>query len=94
MTIPAFLFGVVLALLVGSVYHLWRVGDMRRLAIFLLLAQAGFWGGHLAALYFDWQFASLGMLHLGVALPGAVIALALADFVEWLGRFTQPEEPE
>ncbi|MEJ5225505.1 MAG: hypothetical protein WHV44_13700 [Anaerolineales bacterium] len=94
MTIPAFLFGLVLATLLGSVFHLWRGGDNRRLVIFLLLAQVGFWGGHVAAWYFDWQFADLGVLHLGAAVAGAVILLLVTDFIGRLEFFTAPKEQD
>ncbi len=94
MTIPAFLFGVVVATLEGAVFHLWRGGDNRRLVIFLLLGQVGFWGGHFAALYFGWTFADLGVLHLGFAVLGAAGVLFLSDFIGRLEIFRAPEEQE
>lgn len=94
MTIPAFLFGIVLATLMGAVFHLWRGGDNRRLVIFLLLAQVGFWGGHFAAWYFEWQFADLGVLHLGTAIAGTVVVLLLSDFIGRLEFFSMPKEQE
>lgn len=94
MTIPAFLFGIVLATLMGAVFHLWRGGDNRRLVIFLLLAQAGFWGGHFVAWYFGWTFADLGVLRLGFAVLGAAGALFLSDLIGRLEIFSVAREQE
>lgn len=83
LTFPSFLFGSVIAILLGAVYHLWQGGDWR---VFLLAEFAsilGFWAGHFLGFLFHWQLANLGPIFLVQALIGSVLALA---FVHWLGQ--------
>jgi uncharacterized membrane protein YeaQ/YmgE (transglycosylase-associated protein family) len=81
MTLPAFIFGVVLSSFYGAAFHFWRGGGLGRLVLYLILGWAGFWTGHLVAAYLKWSFDSLGALHFGSATVGAVAFLA---FGYWL----------
>ena len=83
LTFPSFIFGSVVAILFGAVYHLWRGGDWK---IFLLAEFAsllGFWLGHFLAFAFNWELANLGPVFVAQAIIGSVLALG---FVHWLGQ--------
>jgi uncharacterized membrane protein YeaQ/YmgE (transglycosylase-associated protein family) len=77
MTLPAFIFGVILSSFYGAAFHFWRGGGLGRLVLYLFLGWAGFWTGHMVAAYFKWSFDSLGALHFGSATVGAVAFLAV-----------------
>lgn len=75
MTLPAFIFGLLIATLVGALFHLWRGGSFGRLVLYVGLSWAGFWGGQVFASLSGWSFFSLGPLHLGMSLLGSVVIL-------------------
>jgi uncharacterized membrane protein YeaQ/YmgE (transglycosylase-associated protein family) len=76
MTLPAFIFGIILSTFYGAAFHFWKGGGPGRLLLYLILGWAGFWAGHLLASYLNWSFDSLGALHFGMATVGAFIFLA------------------
>jgi len=88
MTTPSILLGVVLGLLYGSVFHLLRGGSIRKLLVFLVLAQAGFWGGLWLAGYTGWSFYVVGVMDAGAGTLGSLVLLAVSEL---LGRITLPE---
>jgi hypothetical protein len=71
MTLPSFVLGGLLATLFGAAFHFWRGGNGFRLLLYLVLAWAGFWGGHWIAEQLGWGFASYGPLHVGLASVGS-----------------------
>ncbi len=75
MTIPALLFGLLLASLYGTLFHLWRGGSGGRILLYVLLSWVGFWLGHFIGDLLDWGFGSLGALHLGTATLGSALLL-------------------
>ncbi len=77
MTLPSFLFGMLIATLLGAIFHFWRRGGLGRLLLYLLLSWIGFWAGHFFASRLGWTFDSLGPLHLGSAALGALVFLFL-----------------
>ncbi len=89
MTIPAVLFGFVIASLYGALYHLIRGGTGLRLLMYLALAWAGFAAGHLAGLWRGWTLLPLGPLNLGVETIGSLLFLGLGD---WLSRIKANRE--
>lgn len=89
MTIPAFLFGMLLATLFGSVFHLWRGGGLSKLMLYIFLAWFGFWGGHALGDQMEWGFLSVGPLHVGSASLGSWSALGLGY---WLSLVKEDEE--
>jgi hypothetical protein len=84
MTIPALLFGVLVALLYGALYHFLRGGNFWRLVLYLGLSVLGFATGHLVGLWRGWIFISLGPLNLGLSTLGSLVVLVVGD---WLSRF-------
>jgi len=77
MTLPAFVFGSLLATLYGSLLHFWKGGTLTHLVVDLILAWLGFWGGHALATAEGWQWGMLGTLHLGAATLGSVLLLGI-----------------
>ena len=77
MTLPAFIFGVVISTFYGAAFHFWKGGGAGRLLLYLILGWVGFWIGHLVAGFLNWSFDSLGALHFGTATVGAFLFLAI-----------------
>jgi len=84
MTLPGVLFGILVAALLGAVFHLWKNGGLMRLLFYMGLSLVGFWIGHILGNYLGWYFWSLGQLRLGMGLFGAILFLFLGD---WLSNF-------
>ncbi len=89
MTLPAFLFALLVAFLYGTLYHLLRGGGVWRLMFLLGLSVLGFGAGHLFGLWLGWFVIPLGSLNLGVSSIGSLIFLVGGD---WLSRIE--ENPE
>ena len=83
MTLPSILFGVVIALLVGALYHFLRDGGGWRLLLYLGLSILGFAAGQLIGVWRGWYFFMLGSLNLGLGIAGSILFLIGG---EWLGR--------
>jgi hypothetical protein len=83
MTLPTLLFGLLVALLYGALYHLIRGGGFWRLLFFFSLSIAGFIAGHWIGIWREWTFLPLGSLNLGLSTLGSFILLAFGD---WLSR--------
>ncbi len=76
LTLPALVFGSLLAVLYGSLFHFWKGGGLLRLLADLLLAFVGFWLGHGLANLQHWQWDLVGALHFGAATAGSLLFLA------------------
>lgn len=83
MTLPAFIFGLLIASLYGAAFHLWRGGGLGRLLLYLVLSWIGFWAGHFVAERFGWTFGSVGPLHIGLATIFSLIFLFIGY---WLSK--------
>ena len=81
LTLPSVLFGIVLAILFGAVFHFMRGGSTQRMIMYLLLAQVGFWGGHFLGAYMGMTFAPIGPLNFGMAAIGSLIILVVGDLI-------------
>ena len=77
MTIPAFLFGILLSTLYGALFHFWRGGDTKRLILYIGLSWAGFWVGHFLGTAMGWSFGEVGPLNLGMATLGSILFLGI-----------------
>ncbi|HQU36640.1 MAG TPA: hypothetical protein PLR65_08640 [Anaerolineales bacterium] len=89
MTIPSLLFALLIALLLGSLYHLIRGGGFWRFMLYLGLSVLGFAAGHLVGLWQGWTLFPLGSLNLGMSSLGSIILLVIGD---WLSRIEPKEE--
>jgi hypothetical protein len=83
MTLPTFLFALLVALFYGAVYHLIRGGGFWRLILYFGLSIFGFVAGHLIGLWRGWIFLPLASLNFGLSSLGSVMVLILGD---WLSR--------
>lgn len=83
MTLPALLLALLIALLIGAVYHLFRGGRFGQLLLYLGLSVLGFGAGHLVSLWLGWDFLPLGQINLGLSSVGSLVVLILGD---WLSR--------
>ncbi|MCY4526606.1 MAG: hypothetical protein OXB89_08345 [Anaerolineaceae bacterium] len=78
---PVFTFGFILATLHGAIFHIVVGGDVRRLALFMLAAWAGFALGQLMAISLDLSVLLVGEIHLGPASLCALVALVLVHLL-------------
>ena len=78
MTIAGLLFGFLVSIMCGAIFHLWKDGGLGRLLYYEALSGFGFWSGHNFSNYVvHWDFWKLGNLNLGFALLGAIIFLVV-----------------
>lgn len=83
MTLPAILFGLVVAFLTAALFHVLRGGSGWRLLLNLLLSSLGFALGQWAGIWFGLRLYQFGVLDIGTGLLGSVLILLLGD---WLSR--------
>lgn len=77
MTFPAIVFSFFMALLLGSLLHLWRGGSLVRLLLYLILSLIGFFGAHYAANLLSIRFIRVGPINLGMGILGSIVLLGL-----------------
>jgi len=87
MNISSYLFGFILATLLGALFHLWRDGGIIKLLVFLGFSWLGFFVGHLAFSSLGFNFLSVGPVNLAGGIIGSITFLFLGN---WITR-VQPE---
>ena len=85
MTLPAIIFGGVIATLYGAAFHLIRGGGIGRLFIYIFLSWLGFWSGQFIADRLNWGFIEIGSLHLGIASITSILLMIIGYWI-LLGR--------
>ena len=85
MTLPAIIFGGVIATLYGAAFHLIRGGGIGRLLLYIILSWIGFWAGHFIADRLNWGFIEIGSLHLGIASITSILLIIIGYWI-LLGR--------
>ena len=83
MQLPVVLLGLVIALLIGSLFHILRDGNGLRLLMYLGLSILGFALGQWGSTAGGWKLYTLGALDIGMGVIGSILILAGGD---WLGR--------
>jgi hypothetical protein len=83
MTFPAFFFGFFLAALFAAAFHFFRGDHLKKYLLYLLLAEIGFWVGHLLGAKLGWGFGMIGPLYTGMGALGAILILFIGS---WLSR--------
>lgn len=83
MTIPSILFGLVVALLAGALFHAVRGGSGWRLLLHLGLSILGFALGQGTAYFFGITLFVLGTIDIGLGVVGSLLFLLLGS---WLIR--------
>lgn len=81
MTLPVVLLGLVIALLVGFLFHILRGGTGLRLLLYLVLSILGFAAGQWLSMAGGWRLYLLGALDVGIGVIGSILALAVGDWV-------------
>jgi len=77
MTFPAIVFSFFVAVLLGSLLHLWKGGTLVQLLLYIVLSLVGFFGGHFIANALSLHFLNLGTINLGMGILGSVALLGL-----------------
>jgi hypothetical protein len=75
MTLPAYFLGFVYALLLGSLFHVWRDGGVGRLLLYLVLSLAGAALGQWLGTLLNWSVLTVGALNLGLITLGSLLFL-------------------
>ncbi len=75
MTLPAVVIGIIIALLLGALFHVWLDGGGARLILYLVLSLLGFFVGHALGSLLNWHVLPLGPLNLGMAILGSLVFL-------------------
>ncbi len=83
MTIPAAVFALLCAWLIGALFHVAVDGGGGRLVLYLILSTLGFIAGQTVAAARGWSFVPVGPLQLGFAALGSLVFLVLGH---WLGQ--------
>jgi hypothetical protein len=81
MTLPAFLFGMLVATVYGTSYHLIRGGGPGKLVLDVIFSWIGFWLGNILASFTGWTFWSMGPLHLGFASIASLLIIILGNWL-------------
>jgi len=80
-TIPVFIFGSMVALLIGSIVHLIGGGKLLRLILSMFFAWVGFWAGNYGSDYFGINLIKYGPVDYAVAMASSLI---FAVFGFWI----------
>ena len=75
MTLPSIILGLIISLLIGALFHLWRDGGLGRLMFYLTLSVVGFAGGQWIGVWRNWILFLVGPLDLGPAALGSFVIL-------------------
>ncbi len=81
MTPPSLLFGFLIPMLYGAIFHFLRGGVGGRPLRYLIFSLAGFWIGQFVGDVFSLHLFGLGSIHLGVATIGSMIVLFLGHWL-------------
>jgi uncharacterized membrane protein len=79
MTFPGVLLAILIASVIGVLYHLVRGGSLQRLVLYLISAWIAFFTGHFLGSSLDWTTWRWGSLNMLPSLLVTVLALILAD---------------
>ena len=82
MTLPVVLLGLVIALLIGFIFHFLRGGNGRRLLLYLGLSILGFSLAQWISMVSGWKLYQLGALDLGVDVIGSILVLIGGDWID------------
>ena len=80
MTLPVVLLGLVIALLIGFIFHILRDGNGRRLLLYLGLSVLGFSLAQWISMASGWKLYQLGALDIGMGVIGSLFLLAIGDW--------------
>lgn len=81
MQLPVVLLGLVIALLLGFIFHILRDGNGLRLLMYLGLSILGFALGQWVSIAGGWKIFSLGALDVGMGFIGSALILMSGDWI-------------
>jgi hypothetical protein len=81
MSLPGLIFGIIISILYGAIFHFWRGGGPIRLILYLILSVSGFWIGQIIAAKYNLTFLSIGTLHLGLATICSILFLSIGHWL-------------
>jgi hypothetical protein len=85
MTFPTVVLSLIMATVFGAAFHVWRGGDLRRLALYLAASWLGFAVGHLAGAWAGLDLLRIGTLNAATATAGSALALFLTYWLAIAG---------
>jgi hypothetical protein len=77
MTTPSLVLGLIIAVLIGALFHLFLGGGLGRLFFYLILSLIGFTVGQLIGSWRNWVLFPVGTLNLGMAIIGSLVFLVV-----------------
>jgi len=80
MTVPSLVLGIVVAVLLGALFHLFLGGGLGRLLLYIFLSAAGSAAGQLAGIWKSWQLFPVGTLDLGMTIIGSAVFLIVGHW--------------
>ena len=89
MTLPTLLFALLIALLCGVLFHIFRGGSGWRLLLYLGLSLLGFAIGQWIHTWQGWNLFVFGALDIGMGVTGSAAFLVAG---EWLSRIEVNKE--
>ncbi len=81
MNYSSYLFGFILATLLGALFHLWRNGGGVCLLLYLVFSWIGFFIGQTIANYFGFNFFSVGPVNIIGGIVGSIAFLLLGNWI-------------
>ncbi|NMC46485.1 MAG: hypothetical protein GYA52_06585 [Chloroflexi bacterium] len=86
MTLPAFLFGSLISIFIGSLFHLIAGGNFRKFVLFIFFAWFGFWLGYYLSNRIAFNIWQLGLFDMGFCVLGSILTLL---FIYWIDKGSQ-----
>ena len=75
MTIPSLVLGLIIALLIGALFHLFLDGGLGRLFLYLIFSLVGSAAGQYVGSLRHWILFPIGTLNLGMVIIGSLVVL-------------------
>lgn len=88
LTLPVFIFGSIIAFLLGALVHLIAGGKLLRLIFCIVFSWIGFWLGNYLATQFNVEILRYGQVNYG---PAILIASIISVFGYWISGENSPE---
>ena len=88
LTLPVFIFGSLIAFLIGALVHLIAGGRLLRLIFSIIFSWIGFWGGNYLATRFNLSILKYGQVSYA---PALLAALILSVFGFWISGENRPD---
>jgi hypothetical protein len=81
LTLPVFIFGSIIGLLIGATFHLLAGGKIIRLIFCLVFGWIGFWGGNYLSQKLGIQILQYGQISYGIAIIMSLISTAAGYWI-------------